>query len=81
VGFSWGIENWSSKNILNTIISDLLQLRAPTAFNDCLVLELKEFNNNNKTVLFADDTSIIIADINKLQFGINFNQTLKDTDA
>jgi hypothetical protein len=38
-------------------------------------------NKNNKTVLFADDMSIIITDINKLQFGINLNQTLKVTDA
>jgi hypothetical protein len=38
-------------------------------------------NKNNKTVLFSDDTSIIITNINKLQFGINFNKTLKDIDA
>jgi hypothetical protein len=37
-------------------------------------------HKNNKTVLFADDTSII-TDINKLQFGINLNQTLEDIDA
>jgi hypothetical protein len=38
-------------------------------------------NKNNNMVLFADDTSIIVTDINKLDFGNNLNQTLKDIDS
>lgn len=37
-------------------------------------------NKKNKTVLFADDTSIIITDVNKLELEINLKQTLKDID-
>jgi hypothetical protein len=29
-------------------------------------------------VLFADDTSIVVTDINKLNFEINLKQTFKD---
>jgi hypothetical protein len=38
-------------------------------------------NKNNNIVFFADDTSIIVNDTNKLDFGINFNQTLKDIES
>jgi hypothetical protein len=37
----------------------------------------KLINKNNNMVLFADDTSIIVTDINKLNFEINFKQTFK----
>jgi hypothetical protein len=35
-------------------------------------------NKNNSMVLFADDTSIELTDINKLNFKINLKQTFKD---
>jgi hypothetical protein len=38
----------------------------------------KIINKNNNMVLFADDTSIIVTDINKLNFEIYFIQTFKD---
>jgi hypothetical protein len=38
----------------------------------------KIINRNNNMVLFADNTSIIVADINKLNFEINLKQTFKD---
>jgi hypothetical protein len=38
----------------------------------------KIINKNNNMVLFADDTSIIVTDTNKLNFERNFNQTFKD---
>jgi hypothetical protein len=38
-------------------------------------------NKNNNMVLFPDDTSIIITRKNKIDYGINLNQTLKDTDS
>jgi hypothetical protein len=37
----------------------------------------KIINKDNNMVLFADDTSIIITDTNKLNFKINLNQTFK----
>lgn len=40
-----------------------------------------KINKNNNMVLFADDTSIIVTDINKLDFGTNLNHILKDIDA
>jgi hypothetical protein len=38
----------------------------------------KIINQNNNIVLFADDTSIIVTDTNKLNFERNLNQTFKD---
>jgi hypothetical protein len=38
----------------------------------------KIINKNNNMVLFADDTSIIITDTNKLNFERNLNQTFRD---
>jgi hypothetical protein len=38
----------------------------------------KIINKDNNMVLFADDTSIIITDTNKLDFSININQTFRD---
>jgi hypothetical protein len=38
----------------------------------------KIINKDNNMVLYADDTSIIITDTNKLNFNINLNQTFKD---
>ena len=35
-------------------------------------------NNDNNTVLFADDTSIIITDTNRRDFTVNANQTFQD---
>jgi hypothetical protein len=37
----------------------------------------KIINKDNNMVLFADDTSIIITDTNKLDFNININQISK----
>jgi hypothetical protein len=38
----------------------------------------KIINNNNNMILFADGTSILVTDINKLNFEINLKQTFKD---
>jgi hypothetical protein len=38
----------------------------------------KIINKDNNMVLYADDTSIIITDTNKLNFEINLNQTFRD---
>jgi hypothetical protein len=38
----------------------------------------KIINKDNNMVLFADDTSIIITDANKLNFKMNLNQTFED---
>jgi hypothetical protein len=35
-------------------------------------------NNDNKMVLFADDTSFIITDTNQRDFNVNANQTFQD---
>jgi hypothetical protein len=37
--------------------------------------DLPKIINKNKMVLFADDTSIIVTDINKSNFEINLKQT------
>jgi hypothetical protein len=39
---------------------------------------LEIINKDNNMVLYADDTSIIITDTNKLNFHINLNQTFKE---
>ncbi|GFG29899.1 hypothetical protein Cfor_02255, partial [Coptotermes formosanus] len=45
----------------------------------CYINDLpKIINKENSMVLFADDTSIIITDTNKLDFNINVNQTFED---
>jgi hypothetical protein len=47
----------------------------------CHIHELpKIINKDNNMVLFADDTSIIITDRNKLDFNSNINQTFQDTN-
>jgi hypothetical protein len=38
----------------------------------------KIMNKDNNMALFADDTSVIITDTNKLNFKMNLNQTFKD---
>jgi hypothetical protein len=38
-------------------------------------------NRNNNIVLSADDTSIIVTERKKIDFGINLNQTVKDTES
>ena len=38
----------------------------------------KIINKDNHIVLFAEDTSIIITDSNKLDFNTNINQTFQD---
>jgi hypothetical protein len=38
----------------------------------------KIINKDNNMVLYADDTSIIITDINNLNYEIKLNQTIKD---
>jgi hypothetical protein len=35
-------------------------------------------NKDNNIALFADDTSVMITDTNKLNFKMNLNQTFKD---
>jgi hypothetical protein len=45
----------------------------------CYINDLpKIINKDNNIVLFADDTSIITTDRNKLYFNININQTFQD---
>ncbi|GFG29580.1 hypothetical protein Cfor_01706 [Coptotermes formosanus] len=45
----------------------------------CYINDLpKIISKENNMVLFADDTSIIITDTNKLDFNINVNQTFED---
>jgi hypothetical protein len=46
----------------------------------CIVLYdlTKIINKDNNMVLFADDTSIIVTDTNKLDFNTNNNQTFQD---
>jgi hypothetical protein len=45
----------------------------------CYINDLpKIINKDNNMVLFANDTSIIITDRNKLDFNININQTFQD---
>jgi len=38
----------------------------------------KIINKDNNMVPFTDDTSIIISDLNKLDFNVNINQTFQD---
>jgi hypothetical protein len=38
----------------------------------------KIINKNNNLVLFADDTSILVTDINKINFETNLNHTFKN---
>jgi hypothetical protein len=40
--------------------------------------DLPKIINKNNMVLFADNTSIIVTDINKLNFEINLKHTFKD---
>jgi hypothetical protein len=49
----------------------------PLFFLFCINDLPKILNKDNSVVLYADDTSIIITDIDKLNFEINLNQTFK----